>query len=149
MAADSCDIFEMEDTTKKEKYVFPQKKTLKLKIRKILYRRLPILEWLPKYNKVTAVSDLIAGVTLGLTLIPQSIAYASLANLTAQYGLYSSFMGKYRELFLKIIIESELTIKCRCRNNTVFFFWNCKRSIDRSHKFDVIIDITILQRTID
>lgn len=104
MAADSCDIFEMEDTHKKEKYVFPEKKTLKLKIRKMLYRRLPIVEWLPKYNKITAASDLIAGVTLGLTLIPQSIAYASLANLTAQYGLYSSFMGKYHIKFIQKIV---------------------------------------------
>lgn len=44
----------------------------------------PVLEWLPRYTRIKAISDLIAGVTLGLTMIPQSIAYAALAGLTAQ-----------------------------------------------------------------
>lgn len=88
------DLFELEENYKKRRDIFPDKKTKKDRFRNILYRRVPILEWFPRYNKVTAVADLIAGVSLGLTLIPQSIAYASLANLTAQYGLYSSFMGK-------------------------------------------------------
>ena len=61
--------------------------------KKNLYKRLPILEWLPKYDKVKAVSDLIAGVTVGLTVIPQGIAYATVAELPPQYGLYSAFMG--------------------------------------------------------
>ncbi|XP_023245583.1 sodium-independent sulfate anion transporter-like isoform X2 [Copidosoma floridanum] len=55
----------------------------------------PIFKWLPKYNKYKAVSDVIAGVTIGLTMIPQSIAYATLAGLSAQYGLYSSFLGGF------------------------------------------------------
>jgi sodium-independent sulfate anion transporter 11 len=38
---------------------------------------------------------LIAGLTVGLTVIPQGLAYANLANLPAQYGLYSSFMGVF------------------------------------------------------
>ncbi|XP_008201868.1 sodium-independent sulfate anion transporter [Nasonia vitripennis] len=55
----------------------------------------PIFKWLPKYNKYRAVSDAIAGITIGLTMIPQSIAYATLAGLSAQYGLYSSFLGGF------------------------------------------------------
>ncbi|XP_035743842.1 sodium-independent sulfate anion transporter-like [Vespa mandarinia] len=54
-----------------------------------------VLQWLPKYNQFQAVSDVIAGITIGLTMIPQSIAYAALAGLTAQYGLYSSFLGGF------------------------------------------------------
>ncbi|XP_059088893.1 sodium-independent sulfate anion transporter-like isoform X2 [Tigriopus californicus] len=61
--------------------------------RKQLLKRLPILEWLPKYNGEKAVSDLIAGITVGLTVIPQAIAYADVANLPPQYGLYSAFVG--------------------------------------------------------
>lgn len=57
-------------------------------------RRLPILQWAPRYDRLTATADLVAGVTLGLTLVPQSIAYAALANLPVQYGLYSSFVGE-------------------------------------------------------
>lgn len=59
----------------------------------LLRRRLPILRWLPAYKREDAVADLVAGFTLGLTLIPQSIAYALLAGLSPQYGLYSSFLG--------------------------------------------------------
>ncbi|XP_011347517.1 sodium-independent sulfate anion transporter isoform X2 [Ooceraea biroi] len=56
---------------------------------------LPILGWLPRYTRMEAVSDFIAGITLGLTMIPQSMAYAALAGLTAQYGLYSCFIGGF------------------------------------------------------
>ncbi|XP_072931671.1 sodium-independent sulfate anion transporter-like, partial [Epargyreus clarus] len=58
-----------------------------------LRRLLPAARWLPRYGRAAAAADLVAGVTLGLTLVPQSIAYASLANLPVQYGLYSAFAG--------------------------------------------------------
>lgn len=61
---------------------------------RIAKKRLPILEWGPKYDRISALADLVAGITLGLTLVPQSIAYASLANLPVHYGLYSSFVGE-------------------------------------------------------
>ncbi|KAJ9084781.1 Sulfate permease 2 [Entomophthora muscae] len=54
---------------------------------------LPSLEWLPKYNRRWLVGDLIAGLTVGLMVVPQSLAYAKLANLPVVYGLYASFMG--------------------------------------------------------
>ncbi|XP_063240337.1 sodium-independent sulfate anion transporter-like [Bacillus rossius redtenbacheri] len=63
------------------------------KLRALLIQRVSILAWLPRYTRVDALGDCVAGVTLGLTMMPQSIAYASLAGLPAQYGLYSSFMG--------------------------------------------------------
>ena len=44
----------------------------------------PATKWLPKYTKFQALSDLVAGITLGLTMIPQSIAYAAIAGLTPQ-----------------------------------------------------------------
>jgi len=61
--------------------------------RKMLYKRVPILGWLPQYTSEEAVSDLVAGITVGLTVIPQGIAYANVAGLPPQYGLYSSFMA--------------------------------------------------------
>eukprot|EP00092_Neocalanus_flemingeri_P034435 GFUD01037444.1.p1 GENE.GFUD01037444.1~~GFUD01037444.1.p1 ORF type:complete len:657 (+),score=135.37 GFUD01037444.1:71-2041(+) len=61
--------------------------------KKTLTSRLPIVSWLPAYDLECAVSDLIAGVTVGLTVIPQGIAYAIVAGLPPQYGLYSAFMG--------------------------------------------------------
>lgn len=65
----------------------------KEKLRKFVKRRIFIVSWLPKYDRAKALGDLIAGITLGLTMVPQSLAYANLANLPAQYGLYSAFMG--------------------------------------------------------
>lgn len=56
-------------------------------------RRIFILSWIHNYDKDTAIGDAIAGITLGLTMIPQAIAYAALAGLPSQYGLYSAFMG--------------------------------------------------------
>lgn len=56
-------------------------------------RRIYILSWIRNYDKNLAISDFIAGITLGLTIIPQAIAYAALAGLPSQYGLYSAFVG--------------------------------------------------------
>ncbi|KAF0297558.1 Sodium-independent sulfate anion transporter [Amphibalanus amphitrite] len=58
-----------------------------------LYSTLPILSWAPRYNRQDLVGDVIAGLTVGLTVIPQAIAYATLAGLPPNYGLYSSFVG--------------------------------------------------------
>ncbi|XP_077257214.1 sodium-independent sulfate anion transporter isoform X2 [Temnothorax americanus] len=61
--------------------------------KKLVFKRIPILTWLPNYRKEYVVSDLVAGITVGLTVIPQAIAYANVAGLPLQYGLYSSFMA--------------------------------------------------------
>ncbi|XP_058121578.1 sodium-independent sulfate anion transporter-like [Anopheles ziemanni] len=61
--------------------------------RKHLLKRLPILHWLPSYNLKFLAEDIVAGISVGLTVIPQGIAYAVVANLDPQYGLYSAFMG--------------------------------------------------------
>ncbi|KAI4456671.1 sulfate transporter [Holotrichia oblita] len=55
-----------------------------LSIRKSLIGLVPIFEWAPKYNTHKLVCDLIAGVTVGLTVMPQSLAYATLAGLEPQ-----------------------------------------------------------------
>lgn len=65
------------------------------KIYEFLHQHVPITKWLPKYNSKMAMGDMIAGITIGLTMIPQSIAYASLANLSPQVGLYSSLIGGF------------------------------------------------------
>ncbi|XP_071644211.1 sodium-independent sulfate anion transporter isoform X1 [Temnothorax longispinosus] len=61
--------------------------------KKTLYKRLPVLNWLPRYNAQDALGDLVAGITVGLTVIPQSLAYSNVAGLPPQYGLYGSFLG--------------------------------------------------------
>ncbi|XP_046856646.1 sodium-independent sulfate anion transporter-like isoform X2 [Xenia sp. Carnegie-2017] len=62
--------------------------------------RLPIVKWLPKYNLQSLQSDLIAGITVGLMVIPQGLAYGVLAGLPPQYGLYNAFMGSFIYCFL-------------------------------------------------
>uniref|UniRef100_A0A672Y4C2 SLC26A/SulP transporter domain-containing protein n=1 Tax=Sphaeramia orbicularis TaxID=375764 RepID=A0A672Y4C2_9TELE len=56
---------------------------------------LPILSWLPKYNLKWLRMDVLAGLTVGLTTVPQALAYAEVAGLPVQYGLYSAFMGGF------------------------------------------------------
>ena len=52
---------------------------------------LPVLRWFP-ITRETLRADLVAGITVALVLIPQSMAYAQLAGLPVVYGLYSSFV---------------------------------------------------------
>ncbi|KAI9291923.1 sulfate permease [Neoconidiobolus thromboides FSU 785] len=53
----------------------------------------PIFSWATKYNRKWLLGDFIAGVTVGVMVVPQSLAYAKLANLPVVYGLYTGFMG--------------------------------------------------------
>ncbi|XP_055327630.1 sodium-independent sulfate anion transporter-like [Paramacrobiotus metropolitanus] len=56
-------------------------------------RKLPILQWLPKYSREDFVGDLIAGLTVGLTVVPQCLAYAVIADIDLEYGLNSAYLG--------------------------------------------------------
>jgi len=58
----------------------------------MLSRIFPFIELLKSYNGVKFKADAIAGLTVALVLIPQSMAYAQLAGLPAYYGLYASFL---------------------------------------------------------
>ena len=53
----------------------------------------PFTQWLPRYNLQWFAGDLVAGITIGAVVVPQGMAYAKLAELPVQFGLYSSFMG--------------------------------------------------------
>ena len=58
-----------------------------------LQRLLPFLAWIGELrNPTTLRADLLAGLTVALVLIPQSMAYAQLAGLPAYYGLYAAFL---------------------------------------------------------
>ena len=59
---------------------------------KALKRLIPILEWLPNYNRSRFRGDFIAGITVAIILIPQGIAYALIAGLPPIYGLYCALM---------------------------------------------------------
>ena len=56
-----------------------------------LQRLLPFLRWLP-YGGPALRADFLAGLTVALVLVPQSMAYAQLAGLPPYYGLYAAFL---------------------------------------------------------
>jgi SulP family sulfate permease len=57
------------------------------------WRFLPFLSWIGKCKDPSVLTaDVIAGITVALVLVPQSMAYASLAGLPPYYGLYASFL---------------------------------------------------------
>lgn len=58
-----------------------------------LKRRLPIVGWLPKYSTNDLQGDIVAGISVAFTIIPQGLAMATLSGLPASTGLYSSFMA--------------------------------------------------------
>ncbi len=60
---------------------------LNLKLRRLL----PFLDWLP-LQKASLQADLLAGITVALVLVPQSMAYAQLAGLPPHLGLYAAFL---------------------------------------------------------
>ncbi len=53
----------------------------------------PFRKWIGSYNTQWLIGDLIAGITVALVVVPQSMSYAKLAGLSAEFGLYSSFVG--------------------------------------------------------
>ncbi|MFA5581171.1 MAG: sulfate permease [Paracoccaceae bacterium] len=57
-----------------------------------LEKYLPFLQWGRSYNKDILTSDLLAAVIVTIMLIPQSLAYAMLAGLPAEVGLYASIL---------------------------------------------------------
>ena len=59
-----------------------------MNIKKII----PILEWLPNYKSSRLRGDVVAGITVGIILIPQGIAYALIAGLPPIYGLYTALV---------------------------------------------------------
>ncbi|KAI9265010.1 sulfate transporter family-domain-containing protein [Phascolomyces articulosus] len=62
-------------------------------IKEYLCSFFPIVYWIHRYNLTWFISDVIAGVTVGIVVVPQGMGYAKIANLPPEYGLYSSFVG--------------------------------------------------------
>lgn len=68
----------------------------------------PFTTWIHRYNLVWFTGDMIAGVTVGAVVVPQSLSYATLATLEPQYGLYSAFMGVF--LYWFFATSKDITI---------------------------------------
>lgn len=60
---------------------------------KLFRSAVPAAEWLPNYQRAWLRHDVVAGITLAAYAIPVSIAYAALAGLPSQAGLYCYLLG--------------------------------------------------------
>jgi len=65
----------------------------KREARNYLESLFPILSWISRYNLGWLYGDVIAGLTVGIVVVPQSMSYAQIATLPPEYGLYSAFVG--------------------------------------------------------
>ena len=54
---------------------------------------IPILQWLPKYQGSFLTGDVIGAVTVWALLVPEAMAYAAVAGVPVQYGLYAAALG--------------------------------------------------------
>jgi SulP family sulfate permease len=58
-----------------------------------ILRFLPILEWLPRYNKAWLTGDIVAGLSVWALMVPQSLGYADISGVPVQYGLYAAALA--------------------------------------------------------
>ncbi len=69
--------------------------------KKTLHMRIPIIKWLPNYTIQYFVADLVAGITVGITVIPQGLAYSTVAGLPAQVFHIVSYEFDWNPTFPK------------------------------------------------
>jgi SulP family sulfate permease len=62
-------------------------------IKRILENYFPISDWLPSYKKTFVRWDLVAGITLASFVLPESMAYATLAGVPTYFGIYCCLAG--------------------------------------------------------
>lgn len=56
-------------------------------------RYVPIMQWLPRYDKGWLTPDFIAGLSVWALMVPQALGYADIAGVPVQYGLYAAMAG--------------------------------------------------------
>jgi sulfate permease, SulP family len=87
----------------------------------------PVLGWIKTYNKSLFKTDLTAGITLGVMLIPQGMAYAMIAGLPPVYGLYAALfpqiiyalMGTSRQLSVGPVAMDSLLVATALHTMTI------------------------------
>ncbi|KAF4124998.1 solute carrier family 26 (sodium-independent sulfate anion transporter), member 11 [Geosmithia morbida] len=85
---------------KVRRYAGPVARSLPLSTADYLAEKLPVVQWLPHYNPRWIVHDAVAGITLGVMFIPQGLAYAKIATIPIEHGLYSCWIPSAVYFFL-------------------------------------------------
>ncbi|KAL4132119.1 hypothetical protein QTP88_009329 [Uroleucon formosanum] len=110
------------DSNQKATFTQHTKDTCANNLTIFIKRKLFILQWIPTYSGDDFLGDLLAGITIGLTIIPQSMALASIVGIPPQYGLYSSFVGTFIYLLFgtsKVVPMGPTAIVGLLINNTI------------------------------
>lgn len=81
-------------------WVEPVSKRLPSATVEYLVEKLPVLQWLPNYHYKWLVQDVIGGITIGVMFIPQGLAYAQIATIPVEHGLYSCWIPSALYFFL-------------------------------------------------
>jgi len=65
-------------------------------MRSFVARLIPALDWLPASHRSWLPRDLVAGLTTAAVILPKAMAYAALAGLPVQVGLYTALVPSPR-----------------------------------------------------
>ena len=84
-----------------------------------LLQKAPVVQWLPKYNPRWLLNDTLAGITIGVLLIPQSLAYAKICTIPGEYGLMSSWLPNFLYLIMGTSKGSVTQLISRINTNTL------------------------------
>ncbi|CAI6339602.1 unnamed protein product [Periconia digitata] len=90
----------------------------------------PFWNWIFHYNFSWLFGDVVAGVTVGFVVIPQGMAYALLAKLPPEYGLYTSFVGFL--LYWAFATSKDITIGTVAVMSTIV--GNIVTKVQKTHK---------------
>ena len=69
-------------------------------------RLLPFPSWLPKVDRRTLLADLIAGLTGAIVVLPQGVAFATIAGMPPEYGLYAAIVPTIVAALVRLVVAS-------------------------------------------
>jgi len=92
---------------------------------RMVLQRVPMITWVPQLTLNSIKADLIAGLTVGVMVIPQSMSYANIAGLQYIYGMYSAcvptliyaFFGQSRQLAVGPVAMVSLLVEAGLRGS--------------------------------
>jgi sulfate transporter 4 len=111
---------------------------------------IPMASWLKTYDwRNTLLSDMIAGLTVGVMIVPQSMSYAKLAGLPVEYGLYSAIVPVYAYAFFgtsrQLAVGPVALISLLLNTGLTIVMENSGRTPDNTENYDEIYGTLAIQ----